>query len=304
MAAILDSRSARTRRRRRWGLGLGALALAFALVGLCCVSFGPPSTERAFAGRPAPEERALSSAEGLRVAFAETGRRDGPLVLFVHGSPGGWRDFAWVLADEALAARAELVSVDRLGWGGSAASGTVPSLAEQARALRAVLEAHAANLPAVVVGHSLGGPVAARLALDASELVGALVLVAGSIDPELEVPTWYQSLGRTWLIRPLLPDALARADDEIRPLRGELEELLPRWASLRCPVFVLQGEEDGLVPPENADFAARVVTGAPLAIERIPDQGHLIPWQRPDLIVATVTRALDASRTPAGTGSR
>lgn len=272
-------------------LALGALVVAAGVV-VACVSFGPPSVAKAFAGRPVPVERKIET-EGGAVHAAETGNPEGPLVLFVHGTPGAWRDFSYVMADAELAGRAQLVSVDRLGWGGSAESGLVTSLAAQAAAQRTVLAAYPANLPAVVVGHSLGGPVAARLALDAPELVGALVLVAASIDPELEETTWYQSLGRTWLIRPLVPDMLARADDEIRPLKGELEALLPLWSTLCMPVFVLHGEADALVPVANADFAVRVVTDAPLTLERIRDQGHLIPWERPDRIVALVQRALD-----------
>ena len=279
------------RRRRVLWLALGVLVLAAGFV-VACVSFGPPSVAEAFADRPAPLERDLETG-GAPVHVAETGNPRGPLVLFVHGSPGAWNDFAFVMAEPELAERALLVSVDRPGWGGSSASGLVTSLELQAAALRPVLAAYPANLPAVVVGHSLGGPVVARLAMDAPELVSALVLVSASIDPELEEPTWYQSLGRTWLIRPLVPDVLVRADDEIRPLRGELEAMLPLWKTLRMPVFVLHGESDALVPVANADFAARVVTGAPLELERLPDQGHLIPWQRPDRIVALVQRALD-----------
>lgn len=279
--------------RRNVLFALVAGVLALATLGLCCISLGPPSTAQAFAGRPQPSEHVYTDASGARVATAETGPEDGPLVLFVHGTPGGWRAFSFVLADARLARRARLISVDRPGWGGSSASGVVSSLAEQAGALRTVLAAHTHGGPAVVVGHSLGGPIAARLALDAPELVRALVLVAPSIDPELEQPTWYQSLARTWLVRPLVPTGLARADDEIRPLKRELEALLPRWSSLRMPVFVVQGEDDSLVPAANADFAARVLTNARLTIERIPDQGHFIPWERPQLITDAVLRALD-----------
>jgi len=278
-------------RRRWWLLALVAL-LGTTLTGLCCVSFGPPSVEKAFAGRPAPVERGYALPGGGTLATGESGNPDGPLVLFVHGSPGSWSDFAYVMADAELAARALLISVDRPGWGGSAGTGLVSSMEAQARALRSVLEAHPQNLPAVVVGHSLGGPVAARLAMDAPRLVRALVLVAGSIDPEQERTTWYQALGRTWLVHPIVPEILTRADDEIRPLRGELERMLPLWADLHVPVFVLQGEDDALVPPANADFAERVLVHAPRSVERIPDQGHLIPWERPERIVATVLRAL------------
>ena len=280
-------------RWRRWLLLVLVLALAFLALALACVSFGPPSTARAFAGRSPPLERSFPLADGRVLSGAERGNPEGPLVLLVHGSPGAWRDWSFVLADERLAQAARLVAVDRLGWGASAGGGLAPGLGAQAAALQEVLAAYPANLPALVVGHSLGGPVAARLALDAPERVRALVLVAASIDPELEEPTWYQALGRTWLVRPLVPDVLARADDEIRPLRGELEALLPRWSALHLPVFVLQGEEDALVPAANADFAARAITHAPLSIRRVPDVGHLIPWERPELIVELLLHVLD-----------
>jgi len=267
-------------------------ATAAAIAG--CGSFGPPDMSRAFAGRPAPLERRLELPGGRALRTFETGRADGPLVLFVHGSPGAWNDFAYVMADPRLAARARLVSVDRLGWGGSAAGGLEARLREQAAALAELLRATAPG-PAVVVGHSYGGPVAAQLALDAPERVAALVLVAASVDPALEGTLWWQDLGRTVLVRALLPDVLRLADDEIAPLRAELEQLEPRWSQLRAPVFVLQGLDDALVPPANADFVERVATNAALVVERIPDQGHLIPWERPADLVELISRALDAA---------
>jgi pimeloyl-ACP methyl ester carboxylesterase len=129
--------------------------------------------------------------------------------------------------------------------------------------------------------------------MDAPGLVRALVLVAASVDPELEETTWYQALARTWLLSPLVPSGLARADLELRPLRAELEDLRSGWAALRLPIRVLHGEDDGLVPVENADFVRATARAADVSVERMPDQGHLIPWQRPDRIAAAVRAALE-----------
>lgn len=281
-------------RVRRWWI-VGALALAALVAAGSCSSFGPPDASRAFEGRTPPRELRVALNGGRELRAHATGVEHCPLVLFVHGSPGRWSDFAYVMTDERLAARARLVSVDRLGWGGSSAGALEPSMREQAAALAELLRTLAEHRPAVVVGHSLGGPVAARLAMDAPELVDALVLVAPSVDPELETPTWFQELGRTRLVRAILPDALRRADDEIRPLRAELEEMAPRWGDLRLPLFVQQGLDDALVPAANADFVERVATNATLVVERLPDQGHLIPWERPAELATLILRALDAA---------
>jgi pimeloyl-ACP methyl ester carboxylesterase len=283
-----------TRRAKR-GLWAGFVLLAAFAVFVSWASFGPPDPARAFEGRPAPVEGRVALGNGRELRFFETGLEHSPLVLFVHGSPGAWNDFAHVMADDELAARAKLVAVDRLGWGGSAMGGLAPTMAEQAHALAQFLRERPADRPVVVVGHSLGGPVAARLAMDAPDLVDALVLVAASVDPQLETPTWYQHVGRTRLVRAILPEVLRRADDEIEPLRPELEALLPLWPKLRLPIFVQHGDDDALVPPANVDFVARIATGAPLSIERMPDQGHLIPWERPDALSKLVQRALDAA---------
>lgn len=265
--------------------------------GVCftgCISFGPPSLEDSFPPGEAPRAAVYTLEDGGALAARETGSPEGPLILFVHGTPGSWNDFAGVMGDEALRSRAWMVSVDRPGWGGSVGAGLRPELGAQARALGAVLDEAPGRRPAILVGHSYGAPVAALLAMEEPERVGALVLVAGSIDPELEKATWYQRLGRTRLVRWMVPEVLVRADEEIVDLRPQLEALLPRWGDLTIPVVVIQGEKDRLVPPANADFAARQLSHASLEMQRIADQGHLIPWQKPELIRDALLALLEA----------
>ncbi len=77
------------------------------------------------------------------------------------------------------------------------------------------------------------------------------------------------------------------------PLKGELQKMLPLWPGIRVPVTVIQGEEDELVPPGNADFAKRMLVNAPATIQMIPDMNHFIPWSRPDLIHNAIIKHLE-----------
>lgn len=234
---------------------------------------------------------------GRTLFWVESGDPEKRAVVFVHGTPGGWGAFRAYLGSAELLPMARLVSIDRPGWGRSGGE-TQTRLGEQAAAVAAVVDALEGSEPPILVGHSLGAPIVARTAMDFPEKVGGLVLVSPSIDPDLERLTWYQRLGRRWPWRRLLPAGLRTALHELVPLRDELAAMAGRWGEVRVPVTVVQGGRDRLVDPRNADFAERVVR-APLGVVRVPDAGHLIPCQRPELLVDAVRRQLaelDAAR--------
>ncbi|MEM6701542.1 MAG: alpha/beta hydrolase [Acidobacteriota bacterium] len=247
--------------------------------------------------KPLPEPRVLQiELPGERpMTYAELeGPEERPAVLYVHGTPGAWTSFKKTMQEPQLAGQLRQISVDRPGWGGSyrrqdSRAGTEASLAAQAAALDELLDRIADDQTVVVVGHSLGAPIAARFAADYPERVTGLLLAAGSIDPELEKATWYQRLGRTRLVRWMLPRSLVAADEEIQPLRSELEELLPLWEEIEAPVFVLHGVKDSLVPVENVDFAKRVLKTR-LEVELIPKRGHLLQVHETSRIAEAVLK--------------
>ncbi|MDO5621152.1 MAG: alpha/beta fold hydrolase [Paracoccus sp. (in: a-proteobacteria)] len=99
----------------------------------------------------------------------------GPAVLMIHGLAGQLNNFApiWPL----LPGR-RVIAYDRWGAGHSdAAPKGAEALGEQA-ALAARLLERLDTGPALLVGHSLGGAVSLRLALDRPDLVRGLVLLA------------------------------------------------------------------------------------------------------------------------------
>lgn len=216
--------------------------------------------------------------------YARIGADTIPIVLFIHGSPGAWDAFIGFFKDTSLYHRAQLISVDRPGFGKSGLGRPERSLKVQAAAIAPLLDLNRTDPKPILVGHSLGGPVAARLAMDYPDKVGGLVLGAPSIDPALEKKEWYRHVGNVFPFRQILPVEFDVSNREILPLKGELEQMMPLWATIRVPVTVIQGEADPLVPPGNAAFAKRVLTQAPVTVRMIPRMNHFIPWSRPDLI--------------------
>lgn len=295
----LRARRRRLRRFALWASGVVGLLAAIVVAAGSCMSFTmkPEKIAAFFAARPYPPTSHTARVDGRPLHWVEVGDRARPTVVFVHGSPGSWDAFIGFLGDAELASRAHLVAVDRPGFGGSGRGWAEPSLARQAAAILAALGDDPAGRPAILIGHSLGGPIIVQLAADHPAAVAGLVLVAPSIDPALESRRWYNVAARWRPIAWLLPRDLVTSNRELWPLRAELERLLPRWAEIRVPVTVIQGEDDALVDPANADFAARVLVHAPVEIERVPGLGHLVPWQRPELIEQAVLDQLARAST-------
>ena len=266
----MGRKKAGKRRTIRWLIVLPPLAL----VAACALIDGPPGPPGGGSGAigGASETRSLGDIEYVEVAPPAGENRQ--LLVFVHGTPGSLRAFRSYLTDPVLRERFHMISVTRAGWTAGAES-KEPSLEVQARALRPILEMDRSGRGAILMGHSYGGPVIARAAMDYAELVGGLVFVAATGDPKLSGPRWYNRL-TYWWPEFILGDRLMGANEEIMAVRPQLEEMLPCWERLTMPALIVQGDEDSLVHPENADFLQERLANSRLLPR--PGGDHFILW--------------------------
>jgi pimeloyl-ACP methyl ester carboxylesterase len=111
----------------------------------------------------------------LDIAYVDVGH--GPLVVLIHGLGehlGYWSENLPGLVEGG----ARVIALDLPGFGRSSKPDGDYGIAWEAAAVRGLLDAVAPNESAVLVGHSMGGQIAARFALAWPERVRALVLVA------------------------------------------------------------------------------------------------------------------------------
>jgi pimeloyl-ACP methyl ester carboxylesterase len=123
------------------------------------------------------------------------------------------------------------------------------------------------------------------MAIDFPDLVDGLVLVAPSIDPDLEPnEMWFRAPLATPFLSWILPRSFRASNEEIYHLKPQLEELKSQWKKISCPVTVVQGGKDSFVPAGNANFAQAELINTNVKVVLEPNANHFIPWNRPELI--------------------
>lgn len=219
-----------------------------------------------------------------------------PVVVGVHGSPGSADNFLDYMADTAFMRQVQFLSVDRPGFGYNHFGKPEPSLASQASDVKAALAHFAPGAKAILVGHSLGGPLVARFAIDYPEMVAGLVIVAGSIDPDLEPHPWWQKAVDRAPLKWLTPTSMWTSNREIIFLEAELRKMQPLWAQIKCPVWVIHAENDRLVDYRNVDFARKMLVNAAfLKFDTMNKGDHFILWSKPDHIKKAVLDIINST---------
>lgn len=163
------------------------------------------------------------------------------------------------------------------------------------------------SLPGPVVGASLGGMLAADLAVLRPEAVTALVLLApfgvfDPVNPGLDVYALPAAERMGHLFAKGVPEPFVERFAELGAEDGPVARYLSDAAAasllwplgdrgherrlhrIGCPALVLWGELDELLPvPVSAAWAAH---GLP--VEVVPGAGHLLEWDEPDGVAARI----------------
>ncbi|WP_339389771.1 alpha/beta hydrolase [Vibrio neptunius] len=211
-------------------------------------------------------------------------------LIFIHGSPGNKEVYEAYLKDAWLLENAELISVDRVGYGQSPKA-LAADLDSQSKSIESLLSKDKVN---ILIGHSLGGPIALNLALMFPNLVQGMVLVAPAFDPKLEEPKWYNELADTWLVSVFLSDNWKKSNGEMMPLADELSKLSNKdWGLLdSVPVTLIHGDEDNIADPKNSIFAIQRLTGAEKKLIEVQGAGHFILWQNTPKVINEIKKLI------------
>lgn len=255
-------------------------------------------------------------AAGYRLHYFEAPAPSGsggiPLVL-VHGL--GSRGEDWSPMIPTLAASGfHVYTPDLLGYGRSANPDVAYSVVLEENVLVDFM--HAVGLPrADVDGWSMGGWIAAKLALDHPEMVDRLVLddSAGmtfqpSFARDAFVPTDAAGLNRLLGLLtprpPTLPDFVQRATLRKLARNGKIVQatmnsmesggdlLDARLANITQPTLIIWGAEDKLIPIGVGEAMHRDIPNS--VFEGVVGCGHLAPMECPKAVLAGTIQFLTA----------
>ncbi len=224
---------------------------------------------------------------------------DGPFLLLINGL--GFGRWAWFKQIPTLSRHFRTITFDIRGE--HSLSHGVADLCAEVVALLDHLSVEKAH----VLGTSLGGFVAQKLALERPDLVDRLVLVCTSYGAREPQPMSFQALGKMLGGGSLSPETAARqglegaTSDSYRAQHPEEFDLILRWRladssslsdyyqqmmagtsfdaafavrNITSPTLVIHGDQDLYVPVANAAALAEAIPDATLRV--IDDAGHLV----------------------------
>jgi pimeloyl-ACP methyl ester carboxylesterase len=224
----------------------------------------------------------------------------GPLVL-IHGLSGStaW----WVRNVEALSQSYRVYLIDLPGFGSMRRYANEFSVAGSPDWIAEVLSGLGLTSVALI-GHSMGGLIAALFAARYPQRVSKLVLAAPAIAllHQSALPFLFPLLRDAMYMQPaffptLVRDA-ARAGPKtlIRAARDMLTtDVREELANISGPCLLLFGERDPLVPVTISQAVHAAIRGSSLLV--LPRAGHVLMFDRPDLFNQVV---LDFLSGPSG----
>jgi pimeloyl-ACP methyl ester carboxylesterase len=276
--------------------------------------------------------------QDVRIAYMDVppaATPNGRTVVLLHG--GSYYGWYWKAQIEALSkAGYRVVVEDRLGWGKSSKAILPYSISMHASNTVALMD-HLGVQKAAVVGHSIGGQMATRVAFLYPDRLTHLVMVNpigltdnragrgfrpfdGKVDVQPDLQAAYEADVRTEMSRYVVwkPEYLehlrirhgVRLSAEwprlayVRELGGNLRSVdstVNDWPHLKTKTLLLGGEKDGPNFPADAKRAVGIIPNSELVL--IANAGHNPHEEVPERVNTELIRFL-ASDPAARAGTR
>jgi pimeloyl-ACP methyl ester carboxylesterase len=192
-----------------------------------------------------------------------------------------------------LATHYRVVVFDNRGIGRSTGADTpftMETLADDAAGLLHALGIARAH----VLGVSLGGRIAAALALRHPALPQSLILVSTTMEPP--PPSWHQRWVGLLLRLPMIRHGSPYAVVARQRAASRAFNCTERLAEIRVPTLIMHGRRDALAP---ADLVRRMQAGIPGAQLATFNGGHLFFLLRAQRFLETLGAFLERSQAPA-----
>lgn len=314
-----------------WGLGLVLVVAVATAIALWRTPLLPIRLEFTRQRRAAGLVPAQAEAAGHRWAYATSAeaRADKPVVVMIHGFTGSKEN--WYPMARALRGRYRLLIPDLPGWGESERKpGAVYGFQEQAAHVAAFIQALSPERPVVLLGHSMGGGIAALVAARHPDRIAKLGLLdaagvrfadnafgldvlagknpfavhdAASLRRYID-SVFFDDASKPWIPWPaslgLIRQRIRDADFEQAVMdrigRGE-DNLLPgeEAGGIRQPTLLVWGRQDAVIDPSALDlYAQRIPQAHKLLLEGC---GHMSLMERADVVAEAVVALIESDST-------
>ena len=255
-------------------------------------------------------EKSIELSTGVTLSYVEQGRTDGIPVIFLHGFPDSWHSFEYVL--NKFPANLHAIAISQRGHGNSTKTARTDHTKYFAGDVAAFIREK--NLgPCIIVGHSFGGLITQRFALDYPELTKAIVIIgsepsfadnAGIPEFASEIkkfsdpidPKFAEAFQLSTVAKPIDPAEMNMfvGQSLIVPAQvwnsvGELlmaTDFSKELRNIKVPALILWGDRDGLCNWNGQQQLTDGLINSRLVVYK--GTGHSIHWEDGDRFVMDV----------------